>query len=153
MCLCARAEGWVEVGLIVLILSLPLFFCLLRFWDDYTDKQQTTDTEQVTDRLTNVPALTTTLGSFQKGHLLDASKHQTYKEQGTEQKSRPRSSNKRSDKQPECSRQTCATLTTLEDTTKRAVKYIFLIIMNVKLITGGIRRIIKGSVHQITIKP
>lgn len=43
-CLCARAVGWVEVGLIALILSLPLFLCLLRFWDDCTDKQQTTGT-------------------------------------------------------------------------------------------------------------
>lgn len=44
MCPCARAVRWVEVGLVVLILPLPLFLCLLRFWDDRADKQQTMDT-------------------------------------------------------------------------------------------------------------
>lgn len=42
--LCAHAMQWVEVGLAVLILSLSLFLCLLRFWDDSTDKQQAMDT-------------------------------------------------------------------------------------------------------------
>lgn len=100
VCLCACAVGWVEVGLIVLILSLLLFLYLLRFWDEYTDKQ-TTDTEQVTDLLTNAsaspsPYIDGHKKLFQKSTFVRCIK--TTDLQGREQESRSHYSNK----QPKC---------------------------------------------------
>ena len=78
------------MGLIVLILSVPLFLSLLRFWDDCTDKQQAMDIEKVIDPVKNPSAAPAPQSTFSKNESVTCVK--TPELQGTELSKGPISS-------------------------------------------------------------